>query len=200
MKSLGSVIGSLPTLKSNPTGTPNSASGTQEHANLPTLIEGENLQQQDAEETDKALLARLSLLLGRQPDARRQSLNDDGYGYTPVVVGYDLPTMTRDQAGAALALVIGTMEPASNQEIGKALAMLKSVTARRNEADADSEFAADVFLEELERYPRDVALDAMRRWRRREKWFPTLAEIIAECDKLNRPRKALRFALETIRQ
>ncbi len=66
---------------------------------------------------------------------------------------------------------------------------LATVTGKRG---IDVEGWMEVMVEELTEFPADVTREALQRWRRREKYLPTVAEIVDECQWLGRRRAALR--------
>lgn len=97
-----------------------------------------------------------------------------------------------EQARQALDAALVPAEPAA---VLKMLARLKISTSSRNRDGDDAKLERRVFADELRRYPLDVVDEACRRWARREQWWPSIAEIVGECDKLVNWRRVTREAL-----
>lgn len=104
--------------------------------------------------------------------------------------------VTPDAARDALTALEPLYRPADSRTLGNGIAAMRSLCSRRSDAEDDTKFLAALLLARLAEYPADVARAAMRRWTDREKWFPSWAELKAECDRLYRRRRLLREALE----
>ena len=85
--------------------------------------------------------------------------------------------------------------PAEPAAVLKMLARLKISTSSRNRDGDDAKLERRVFADELRHYPLDVVDEACRRWARREQWWPSIAEIVGECDRLVNWRRVTREAL-----
>lgn len=82
--------------------------------------------------------------------------------------------------------------PAAPETIAKEFAVLRVSTASRERDEIDRKLQAEVYCQELMRYPADIAVAAMRqKW----KWFPTLVEITDVADELMMDRRTIRAAL-----
>jgi hypothetical protein len=66
-----------------------------------------------------------------------------------------------------------------------------TVTKAREVNETDTEMMLGVFIDELRVFPRDVVITAFRKWAMREKWWPSLAEIIDDCQRMARWRFSL---------
>jgi hypothetical protein len=97
-----------------------------------------------------------------------------------------------EQARQALDAALVPAEPAA---VLKMLARLKISTSSRNRDGDDAKLERRVFADELRHYPLDVVDEACRRWARREQWWPSIAEIVGECDRLVNWRRVTREAL-----
>lgn len=75
------------------------------------------------------------------------------------------------------------------QEVTRCLA----VTVARERDQADLKAMLAVMAEELAEFPADVIRAELRAWARHEKWWPTLSELRARCQRAMRLRKSLRF-------
>jgi hypothetical protein len=118
------------------------------------------------------------------------------------VTGYDLDIRDHENVPAALEKVRAAMTPATADECEAWLVMLQAATARRTDSDVTTEVAYSLYAAELRRWPADVAKAACERLARGQtgragpNWFPTLAELVAECERLAAPRRALYASLQ----
>jgi hypothetical protein len=76
---------------------------------------------------------------------------------------------------------------------------LRTLTAKRAEGEFDLELSVGAITEELAVYPEDIVVDVCRNWARNNKWFPTLSELIAECEVLFDDRRRLLSAAKATR-
>lgn len=100
-----------------------------------------------------------------------------------------------DDVAAALAEIerlCGSSTPAA---ASKKLAELRVLTAHRARDGIDVELMAGAYTERLAAYPADIVVAAVEGWANREEFWPTWAELKAECDKRMRGRKMIRQAL-----
>jgi hypothetical protein len=88
------------------------------------------------------------------------------------------------------------MKPCGREVVARAAARYLPATKFREGTRADMLAMIAVYGDELHTFPEDVIVTAFRRWARREKWWPSLAEIIEECSFLHRWRPALERALK----
>lgn len=123
---------------------------------------------------------------------------DDGHGWD----GCYVPTAPREWTPEARAAwndardaVARLCAPAGEPAVIAELAKLSVAQARRDAADTDKRALLAVMAEDLAEFPADIVSHACTRWRRRERWFPTPAELIDECQRLARRRYAMRAAL-----
>lgn len=82
-------------------------------------------------------------------------------------------------------------QPAGPKMVNGAAARCLSVTKSRATDGMDLRMMLAVFADELAEFPEDVVATAFRNWARREKWWPSLAEIRDHCQRLNRVRSSL---------
>lgn len=80
-----------------------------------------------------------------------------------------------EDARSALAEAEGWLRPASMEALARVLGELYLRTARRAEESIDRQAVVMLYARELMAYPRDIALDAIRRYR--GKFFPALDEL-----------------------
>jgi hypothetical protein len=64
-------------------------------------------------------------------------------------------------------------------EIAKEIARLQIISPEKEKTVVDLKARTAIWIEELSQYPADVVMTAFRR---KYKWFPTLAEIRDVCD------------------
>lgn len=88
------------------------------------------------------------------------------------------------------------VEPAGEELATALLAELSSVTMRRAYHTEDDALTAIAFTSRLAVYPPDVAKAACEAWADREKFWPSWAELKAECDRRMCGRLAVMRALE----
>ena len=74
------------------------------------------------------------------------------------------------------------------QEITRCLMLTRA--ARQDQQDQTLRLAA--LAQELKVFPADIVIAALRHWARKERWWPTLAELRDDCQKAMRVRKSLR--------
>lgn len=75
------------------------------------------------------------------------------------------------------------------------LAELRAMTIARARDDMDNELVGAAYAERLKQYPADVVVAACDGWANREEFWPSWAELKAECDKRMRGRLQIRAAL-----
>ena len=96
-----------------------------------------------------------------------------------LTLGNQNPVMVRGEslkdAHSALAEVEAWLRPASMETLSKALGEIYIRTARQKEASEDRKTRVLLYARELQKYPADLALAAMRRYR--GVYFPALAEL-----------------------
>ena len=193
MKPISSAITTPRRVPCSPTGERPGASGSAVAIPAGAALAG------SVAENDRAAEATLALSLRWPPKAKIAGGYSDDHGYDEMITGYALPTVEffppADAVGA-LASIAAFYQPAGAQALGKGIAAMRALCSRRTDGEDDTRFLATLLLARLAEYPADVTREAMRRWTDREKWFPSWAELKAECDRLFRRRRLLREALE----
>ena len=97
----------------------------------------------------------------------------------------------------ALAAVEATLAPAPSRTLQIELAALDKRCVRRRESAEDELFRVGVWVADLQRYPADIAIAALRQWADQNDWWPPWAAIRALCERLVAPRQA---ALDRLRR
>ena len=93
------------------------------------------------------------------------------------------PSLSRAQAAevaVALHEAREAMKPAGPESVATQLLRLAAVLAMADRAATET--MIEVYVEDLEHVPADLLVDACRRWRRRERFFPTISELLALVD------------------
>ena len=91
----------------------------------------------------------------------------------------ELGEITAEQKMLAERVIEGYYQPLSKVEIAREIARLQIIAPEKEKAEFDIKARTAIWIEELSKYPADVVLDAFRR---KYRWFPTLAEIRDVCD------------------
>lgn len=143
---------------------------------------------QDAEAVDRALAALLKPLEMSCLEPRLTSdFELQGWRRTADLPSNMLPALR--QTAEAITKPAGRSLAA--QEAGRCLLLTKS----KSSDQTDLKLMIAALADEMGEYPADVLVTAFRRWAKREKWSPSLAEIKAECDRLCRLRKSFAKAV-----
>ena len=87
------------------------------------------------------------------------------------------------------------MRPMGVDDMMAELMRLETATASKKQDEAGFEVKARTYVEILSGVPGDVARAACRSWSKREKWWPTEAELETEMRPLLAQREAIRSAL-----
>lgn len=143
-------------------------------------------------DSDKAGLALQALLRPLERSSLEPELTSDFE-----VTGYRLTGPIPAQKLAVLTAWTERMtEPCGREAISREALRCLSLTKSRERDAADLQLFAAALADELAEFPIDVATTAFRKWARREKWWPSLAEIREPCLREMRWRRSLKIALE----
>lgn len=160
------------------------------------------LRQQNPEATDAALCRSLTSTLGVMASPRTEwRFPQDADAYR-VTVGCSFEVVDEALIPDAIAKIRQAMTPATTEQCEGWLVMLQAATARRADTEATSAVAYSLYAAELRQWPADVAKAACAKLARGKggksgtNWFPTLAEMAAECERLASPRQVMLYALE----
>jgi hypothetical protein len=96
--------------------------------------------------------------------------------------------------------ILALCDPCDPLLAARKLAELRVLTAHRARDGVDVELMAGAYTERLAAYPADIVVAAVDGWANREEFWPTWAELKAECDKRMRGRKMIRQALVEARR
>lgn len=98
---------------------------------------------------------------------------------------------------AARELLTAAMRPAPQKMLAQELSRLRVLTVARNMGQEDLKALVSIYLEELAAYPADATIATLRAWPRENKFWPTLAELIAKIRECCEWRVMLARALGT---
>ena len=122
----------------------------------------------------------------------RERLSDD---YE--LLGFELiRPLVPSEAETVLGWLDEIDRPAAHQELVQEITRCLSLTraARQDQQDLTLRLAA--LSQELKAFPADIVIDALRQWARKQRWWPTLAELREACQQTMRVRKSLRRCCE----
>lgn len=108
-----------------------------------------------------------------------------------ITVGWPtLPEGAEAEVQEAARQTARMLEAAPRDVVLAKLAELWALTKQRGTDADDMKLMLGAFGSRLMEYPEDVVREACDRWGRREKWWPSWAELKAECDQLVKWRRA----------
>ena len=90
-----------------------------------------------------------------------------------------LGKITEEQKTMAERILSEYYKPLSSVEIAKEIARLQIIAPEKTKMEIDIKARTAIWIEELVKYPADIVMSAFRR---KYRWFPTLAEILDVCD------------------
>jgi hypothetical protein len=153
----------------------------------------------DPEAVDKAIVASLPRSLASTCSEIENEWIDPVYGWDYEVVGYTFGRGVLDapdgDVRAARNMVALYMAPPSEAVIKHELARLRASTKSRAEEEGDIAMGFQVLAEECFEYPADVVVWALRGWAKRERFYPSLAEIRDLLQRGSRRRESLAKSL-----
>lgn len=179
MKNVVNMLGSVDTTRTN------------SPSNLPTTIEQKGLQcwtgtrrgvpglvmptvseavkTGDPATVDKTMAA----LLPQSVTTSIEYVTDRDYNTTGVTLTTSVSEQDRERA---VSMFEAICRPARPEKIIMALGKLRIKTAAKDGDDLEARIA--VYAEELGEYPADIVLDALNRWPKMSRWFPTWHELM----------------------
>jgi hypothetical protein len=100
-------------------------------------------------------------------------------------VQHDLPGADVEPATLrrALDVVRAAMGPADAEVLSRELVRLTVLTAPRSQTEVDIALRTAALCEELERFPTDHLVRCLREWPRKNRFFPTLAELLEDLER-----------------
>ena len=96
--------------------------------------------------------------------------------------------MTGEQIEQAKKAIKAYSRPLPKAEIIKLIARLQIICPEKTKTQFDTKSRTAIWIEELSKYPADVVTYVLKM---RYKWFPTLAEVLNNCDNEVAYRKLL---------
>jgi len=142
-----------------------------------------------AHQIDQTIQASLRQDFASQLDFKTKTDRDfEVTGYAIQVRG-EVPVAWRDAIGFFT-------KPAAPAFAAMEVTRLRTLTTKRKEGEFDLELSITAISEELSVYPEDIVQTVCRDWARKNRFFPVLAELIAECEKFMVLRRAIAKAFE----
>lgn len=179
---------SLGTAVANAIGT--ARSGTQSAVLSPAAALGKLTPR----ETDARVAASLEHISGHRPLLKRRTLfPENGPAYS-ICEAASWRCENAEQQQDALRAVEYSLRPAGEDDLGAALYSLRVMTRGRERYEADDrEAEAIVWLQQLSKYPADIALDVIRNWPTRSdgQWWPTWHDVQKELEGATNARRLL---------
>lgn len=139
-------------------------------------------------ETDRNLDQWLRSLPGVGVTVHREHRYPPEGGYYTIRTGVSVTGLTPDQRRQASQIFEAAMTPPTREQAEEWVAMLHVSTAHRTEGASTLALALDIYANQLTRYPTDVARQACVNLATRKQspnWWPSLSEVIEECDQLS---------------
>lgn len=165
------------------------------------VVRGWLLAQPSVAEADKALLASLRSQHGVEAIFQTESRFPIEGGYYTATVGCSVHPEDAGNLPAAIARMEAASIQPTREQAEDWLILLQAATAGGRKGEIDSAIALEVYSGLLSKYPADVAREACANLALKNRpggnWFPTLADLNAECEKLSDRRKLVLSAMKT---
>lgn len=117
-----------------------------------------------------------------------------------VVVGCDVSAKDAANLPQALARMEAAMARPTKQQAEDWIILLQAACAGGRRSEAGAVVAFELYSAQVALYPADVGREACRKLAIRptagSNWFPTLSEVVAECDRLVSQRQSTYLALK----
>ena len=129
---------------------------------------------------------------------------NDGHGWDGEIIEYGVvknAVVTDEDAALARqywAAYRDTCAPLDTESTVVELTKLRTKCAKRPESDADWQVTLEALLDELEPYPADLVVWALREWSAENQWWPTWKELREKLDRRVRRRRGMMASLEQI--
>lgn len=141
------------------------------------IITPQQLSQKTPKENDKSLSRLLKHTLKLPLNTQRKTIFTE-YG-AEFVDEVSFGDMTQNQAEQAILVLREFNKPLPTQQIIKLIARLQIICPERAKTEYDTKARTAILVEELSKYPADVVNYVLRM---RYKWFPSLSEVLDNCD------------------
>jgi hypothetical protein len=145
---------------------------------------------------DKALLQHFERLLGQPVTIRTRWIDPQVGDSFEAVQGVDWPEMTFEQAASILNTIEAMMLPADRRSTLGLLLQLWHATAKTGISEEDMQIKSATYVDDLRDYPGDVTRCVLTMARKRFKFFPTVAELVEECESMVVKRRWLLRTLQ----
>jgi len=115
----------------------------------------------------------------------------DEYGWNGRVIRYELnQPRSAGELAEAIDIAEASLLPMSKREVLAELARVRAMTVSRD-ISMDLQLVLAAYADELMKYPVDAVREVLRSWPRKEKFWPSMSELIARLDPLVASRHAL---------
>ncbi len=109
------------------------------------------------------------------------------------LVGFDLVRpLVASEPETVLAWLDEIDRPAAHAELVQEITRCLMLTRAARQDRQDQTLRLAALTQELKAFPGDVVIAALRQWARKERWWPTLAELRDDCRQAMRVRRSLR--------
>lgn len=144
---------------------------------------------------DQALQALLKQQCGLLVEVHERTMFPAGGGFYSVPEGVDFHVLGPDlpKWGLAWAILDTALGPAPRKDLARELTRLRMLTKVKERGTVDAELEVLVWLDELSRYPGDVAIETLREWPRQPQgmWWPSWHEMEERLRRKAAPRRAM---------
>jgi hypothetical protein len=135
-------------------------------------------------------------LLGQPVTIRTRWIDPQVGDSFEAVQGVDWPEMTFEQAASILNTIEAMMLPADRRSTLGLLLQLWHATAKTGISEEDMQIKSATYVDDLRDYPGDVTRCVLTMARKRFKFFPTVAELVEECESMVVKRRWLLRTLQ----
>lgn len=152
--------------------------------------------QANPDNTDRALEASLTSLLGSRPVPIWEDRVSEG-GWDGVVTGYRLPALSQDLQAKALAIAEKSLTPMTQSECFGLLGELRLLVPPVNMSEETMEAQLGLYARKLAEYPADVVRRVLATQPNISRWWPAWSELKERLDLFSARRRKLLEALKT---
>lgn len=118
------------------------------------------------------------------------------HGWAGVASYRILGDLTLEEINSAIATIDAAHIRADHEFVVKEVARVQIATKTRADSDDDMRARIAIYAEELSELPADAVRSGCRSWARNNVFAPSLAELLAECQRYCADRRLMRAALE----
>lgn len=101
---------------------------------------------------------------------------ENGIEFKEKIKFYDLTEQDKTDIDVILS---GYLRPLPASKLNELIAKLTVICPEKEKTEIDRKLRAKIYIEELSKYPADIAIEVLNK---RYRWFPSLAELLDNCD------------------